>query len=511
MKRSFLNFYFFFSGSVFLTIFLLSCGGGGGGGAVSSGLSDGKSNVAITLNGLNSRSARAATSVWDTIRSVDLTVYIDNVSSFEKTLTPSDNVALIEEIDVGSEIYAAAVIHFNEANGGGTGNARSETITVSPGANTLSLFVEYSYKLIYNDKDLVAQELSGTYSSARGIPVPPLASIQQEEDGKPFVGWEEEGRDFYSYNLAGIRGNVTLIASYGIAIKDNGRPNLYLYADPDNPDCSNEADWSLAGINEGDTDYSLSVSDPSVVEVTNSGNILHLIGKKVGSATITVTKAGKPSASHVVKVESLLTVSSGMITSFNIPSAMTSVRILVPAELGVTSLSQNAVNAAAKEKLAGINLSDTSITSIPMNVFKDCTNLTDVMLPDTITSIGESAFENCSSLTSFDFSPSLTSLAVNSFSGSGLTSIDLSPCTSLTSIPSSCFLNCNEAATVNIPANITEIGNNSLYISQSHEIVYGGNIEQWKAIHDIGGLNKPQVILSAGGSSYIWNGSDWAN
>lgn len=488
MKRSFLNFYFFFSGSVFLTFFLLSCGGGGGGGAVSSGLSDGKSNVAITLNGLNSRSARAATSVWDTIRSVDLTVYIDNVSSFEKTLTPSDNVALIEEIDVGSEIYAAAVIHFNEANGGGTGNARSETITVSPGANTLSLFVEYSYKLIYNDKDLVAQELSGTYSSARGIPVPPLASIQQEEDGKPFVGWEEEGRDFYSYNLAGIRGNVTLIASYGIAIKDNGRPNLYLYADPDNPDCSNEADWSLAGINEGDTDYSLSVSDPSVVEVTNSGNILHLIGKKVGSATITVTKAGKPSASHVVKVESLLTVSSGMITSFNIPSAMTSVRILVPAELGVTSLSQNAVNAADKEKLAGINLSNTSITSIPMNVFKDCTNLTDVMLPNTITSIGESAF-----------------------SGSGLTLIDLSPCTSLTSIPNSCFLNCNEAATVNIPANITQIGNNSLYISQSHEIVYGGTIDQWKAIPDIGGLNKPQVILSAGGSSYIWNGSDWAN
>lgn len=473
---------------VLLIVCFSSCGGGGGGGAVSSGLSDGKSNVAINLNGLNSRSARAAASVWDTIRSVDLTVYIDNVSSFEKTLTPSDNVALIEEIDVGSEIYAAAVIHFNEANGGGTGNARSETITVSPGANTLSLFVEYSYKLIYNDKDLVAQELSGTYSSARGIPVPPLASIQQEEDGKPFIGWEEEGRDFYSYNLAGIRGNVTLIASYGIAIKDNGRPNLYLYADPDNPDCSNEADWSLAGINEGDTDYSLSVSDPSVVEVTNSGNILHLIGKKVGSATITVTKAGKPSASHVVKVESLLTVSSGMITSFNIPSAMTSVRILVPAELGVTSLSQNAVNAAAKEKLAGINLSNTSITSIPMNVFKDCTNLTDVMLPNTITSIGESAF-----------------------SGSGLTSIDLSPCTSLTSIPSSCFLNCNEAATVNIPANITQIGNNSLYISQSHEIVYGGTIEQWKDIPDIGGLNKPQVILSAGGSSYIWNGSDWAN
>ena len=85
-------------------LLILSCGGGGGGGggAVSGGSSS-KSAVVIGLDGLSMRSATraAATSVWDTLTSVNLTVYADGEPVFNKVLTASDNVALVEDVDSG--------------------------------------------------------------------------------------------------------------------------------------------------------------------------------------------------------------------------------------------------------------------------------------------------------------------------------------------------------------------------------------------------------------------------
>lgn len=48
--------------------------------------------------------------------------------------------------------------------------------------------------------------------------------------------------------------------------------------------------------------------------------------------------------------------------------------------------------------LAGLNVDGKTVT-IEDNAFCDCSNLTEIILPDGVISIGDSAFEDCSSLT----------------------------------------------------------------------------------------------------------------
>ena len=57
-------------------------------------------------------------------------------------------------------------------------------------------------------------------------------------------------------------------------------------------------------------------------------------------------------------------------------------------------------------------------------MFYECSNLTNVTIPNSVTSIGLGAFLNCSSLTSVTIGNSVTSIGEQAFSGCGkLTSI----------------------------------------------------------------------------------------
>lgn len=55
-----------------------------------------------------------------------------------------------------------------------------------------------------------------------------------------------------------------------------------------------------------------------------------------------------------------------------------------------------------------LDLSQTTITNIAANAFKNNKNLSGVKLPETVISIGESAFYDCSSLKTINFPSSLT-------------------------------------------------------------------------------------------------------
>lgn len=77
------------------------------------------------------------------------------------------------------------------------------------------------------------------------------------------------------------------------------------------------------------------------------------------------------------------------------------------------------------------------ITEIGDNAFKECTNLTSVVVPETIEKIGKSAFRNCNNLSSIQLPESLKDL------------------------PNYIFQNCEKLVQVNIPEQLTRIGYNA--------------------------------------------------
>ena len=93
-----------------------------------------------------------------------------------------------------------------------------------------------------------------------------------------------------------------------------------------------------------------------------------------------------------------------------------------------------------------------SLTSIGIRAFYFCDGLTSVDLSGctSLTSIGNSAFQNCSGLTSVSLPSSLTSIGIQAFfSCSGLTGeLNLGGCTSLTSIGNQAFDGCNNLTEV---------------------------------------------------------------
>ena len=103
-----------------------------------------------------------------------------------------------------------------------------------------------------------------------------------------------------------------------------------------------------------------------------------------------------------------------------------------------------------------------SVTSIGVNAFSDCTNLTSVTIPTSVTSIGNYAFSGYSSLTSITIPASVTSIGSYAFSYCNtLTSITIPE--GVTSIWDYAFNRCSSLASITIPASVTNIGQYAFY------------------------------------------------
>ena len=124
------------------------------------------------------------------------------------------------------------------------------------------------------------------------------------------------------------------------------------------------------------------------------------------------------------------------------------------------------------------------VTSIGERAFFGCSGLTSIDLSNctSLTSIGSSTFEDCGGLTEVDLSncTNLTSIGGAAFSGcSGLTSIDLSNCTNLTSIEGVAFYGCSGLTSVtinqyvfeNVTSTSSSYGYILCYIDKSGETV----------------------------------------
>ena len=88
--------------------------------------------------------------------------------------------------------------------------------------------------------------------------------------------------------------------------------------------------------------------------------------------------------------------------------------------------------------------------------------VTDTVIPDSVTSIGESAFCGCSGLTNVEIPDSVTSIGKTAFYGcSGLTSVTIGE--GVTSIGVYAFYRCSGLTSVAIPSSVTSIGDSAFY------------------------------------------------
>ena len=88
------------------------------------------------------------------------------------------------------------------------------------------------------------------------------------------------------------------------------------------------------------------------------------------------------------------------------------------------------------------------VTSIGMDAFNFCTDLTSVTIPSSVTSIGISAFRWCSGLTSVTIPNSVTTIGGYAFERSGLTSVIIP--SSVTSIGISAFSDCSGLTSIQV-------------------------------------------------------------
>lgn len=96
------------------------------------------------------------------------------------------------------------------------------------------------------------------------------------------------------------------------------------------------------------------------------------------------------------------------------------------------------------------------VTSIGRRAFRACTEITEIVIPDTVKTIGEEAFAGCASLTNVYIPEGVTAMGLGAFVVcEALEEITLPD--SLTVISEYAFLECNALKSVTLGANVTEI------------------------------------------------------
>lgn len=137
-----------------------------------------------------------------------------------------------------------------------------------------------------------------------------------------------------------------------------------------------------------------------------------------------------------------------------------SVEELTCAVGALTPIAQNGQSAISKKTQGVVRIPEIvngfTVTSILRSAFKECSNITSVIIPSSVNDIGTYAFQNCSSLTSVDIPKSVTSIGGLSFANcSKLTSLKIPD--SITYIGPGAFSGCSSLTSITLPSSLTTI------------------------------------------------------
>ncbi len=121
-----------------------------------------------------------------------------------------------------------------------------------------------------------------------------------------------------------------------------------------------------------------------------------------------------------------------------------------------------------------------NVKSIKYGLFYGCKNLKKIIIPDSVETIDSYAFYYCTNLTDIILPDSITSIKYNAFSDcSGLEEITIP--NSITSIENNTFYDCTNLSEITIPDSVISIGkdafcNTKWFDNQPDGVVYAGNI-----------------------------------
>ncbi len=139
-------------------------------------------------------------------------------------------------------------------------------------------------------------------------------------------------------------------------------------------------------------------------------------------------------------------------------------------EVSVTDLDGNngSYQLSVGEHTVAYTLKDP--TNIGNGAFYNCSNLTNISIPNGVTSIGDYAFAVCSSLASITIPNSVTSIGTQAFTECiGLISITIG--NGVTNIGDSAFYYCSGLTSVTIGDSVTSIGNQAFYYCSKLESI----------------------------------------
>lgn len=132
----------------------------------------------------------------------------------------------------------------------------------------------------------------------------------------------------------------------------------------------------------------------------------------------------------------------------------------------LTTLNMKELEDSANGEKYGYNAAGITDISFDYQVFKDCTSLIEINVPDNIKEISIGTFDGCTNLTTVTMSDEISAIRDDSFKNcTNLTSIQLSR--NITSIGNYAFYKCKKLNSIDMPDSVTTIGEHAFEVCEN--------------------------------------------